>query len=293
MKIDFEAVRAIDVHTHAQVPVNGDADPRTTAFLDAAAKHFRSDFPRPNAQQVAEYYRAREMAAVIFCVDNQHATGEVPVSNDEILDVAATNGDVLIPFVSIDPHRGNAAAEARRLIGRGARGFKFHPNLQAFFPNDRLAYPLYEAIAEARLPAVFHTGHSGIGSGMPGGGGIRLKYSNPMYVDDVAVDFPTMPIILAHPSFPWQDEAISICLHKPEVYIDLSGWSPKYFSPTLVQYANTRLKHKVLFGSDYPWITPDRWLADFEQIGMRDDVKPLVLKANAAKLFGLGPATVE
>ena len=91
---------------------------------------------------------------------------------------------------------------------------------------------------------------------MPGGGGIRLKYGNPMDIDDVAVDFPDMPIILAHPSFPWQDEAISVCLHKPQVYIDLSGWSPKYFSPTLVQYANTLLKHKVLFGSDGPLLHP-------------------------------------
>ena len=115
-----------------------------------------------------------------------------------------------------------------------------------------MAYPLYEVFAEARLPVLFHTGHSGIGTGMPGGGGIRLKYGNPMPIDDVAVDFPDMPIIMAHPSFPWQDEAISVCLHKPKVYIDLSGWSPKYFSPTLVQYANTLLKHKVLFGSDYP-----------------------------------------
>ena len=106
-------------------------------------------------------------------------------------------------------------------------GFKFHPNLQAFFPNDRMAYPLYEVIAEAGLPALFHTGHSGIGSGLPGGGGIRLKYSNPMHVDDVAVDFPGMPIILAHPSFPWQDEALSVAMHKAQVYIDLSGWSPK------------------------------------------------------------------
>ena len=179
-------------------------------------------------------------------------------------------------------------AEARRLVATGAvRGLKLHPPLQQFFPNDRLAYPVYEIFAEARLPVLFHTGHSGIGTGMPGGGGVRLKYGNPMHVDDVAVDFPDMPIILAHPSFPWQDEAISVCMHKPQVYIDLSGWSPKYFSPTLVQYANTLLKHKVLFGSDYPWITPDRWLADFDKIEIRDEVRPLVLKANAARLFGL------
>jgi uncharacterized protein len=71
------------------------------------------------------------------------------------------------------------------------------------------------------------------------------------------------------------------------VYIDLSGWSPKCFSPTLVQYANTLLKNKVLFGSDYPLITPDRWLADFGKIPIRDEVRPLILKENALRLLGL------
>ena len=106
---------------------------------------------------------------------------------------------------------------------------------------------------------------------------------------DVAVDFPELTIVLAHPSFPWQDEAISVALHKRQVYIDLSGWSPKYFPPQLVQYANTQLRDRVLFGSDYPLITPDRWLADFEQAGFRDEVKPLILKENAARLLGLRP----
>jgi alkylhydroperoxidase/carboxymuconolactone decarboxylase family protein YurZ len=144
-----------------------------------------------------------------------------------------------------------------------------------------------ERSIELRLPVLFHTGRSGIGTNLPGGGGIRQKYGNQMHIDDVAVDFPDMPIIMAHPSFPWQDEAISVCLHKPTVYIDLSGWSPKYFSPTLVQYANTLLKTKVLFGSDYPLITPDRWMADFEKIAIRDDVRPLIFKENAIRLFGL------
>jgi len=289
MSIDVERVVAIDVHTHAQVPRHGAPDPITSALLDAAAKHFRSDFPRPNAQEVADHYRARRMAAVIFCVDSEANTGEVPVSNDEVLEIAAANDDVLIPFVSVDPHRGRrGVSEARRLIAKGARGFKFHPNLQGFFPNDRMAYPLYAAIAEAKLPALFHTGHSGIGSGLPGGGGIRLKYSNPMHVDDVAVDFPELPIVLAHPSFPWQEEAISVALHKAQVYIDLSGWSPKLFPPVLIQYANTALRQKVLFGSDYPVITPDRWLADFAALPISDEVRPLILKYNAARLLQLG-----
>jgi predicted TIM-barrel fold metal-dependent hydrolase len=289
--IDLDAVRAIDVHTHAQVSRSGPVDPRTDELLSAAAAYFRAEDRRPTAEDVAAYYRERNMAAVIFPVDSAAGTGEEPVPNDEILEVAAAHDDVLIPFVSIDPHRGRAGVrEARRLIAAGARGFKFHPNLQAFFPNDRLAYELYAVIAEAGLPALFHTGHSGIGTGLPGGAGIRLKYSNPMYVDDVAVDFPELPIILAHPSFPWQEEAISVAMHKPTVYIDLSGWSPKYFPAVLVQYANTVLRDKVLFGSDFPVITPDRWLADLEQTEIRPELHQRILKDNAARLLGLQPS---
>ena len=93
-------------------------------------------------------------------------------------------------------------------------------------------------------------------------------------LDDVAVDFPDMPIILAHPSFPWQEEALAVATHKPQVYIDLSGWSPKYFPPILVQYANTLLKEKVLFGTDFPMLTPERWRDDLERTAIRDEIKP-------------------
>ncbi len=202
--------------------------------------------------------------------------------------VARPRGRPRLRIVRREDRDADRVREARRLIDDfGIKGFKFHPQYQEFFANDSIAYPLYEVIAEAGLPALFHTGHSGMGTGMPGGGGIRLKYGNPMHVDDVAVDFPSMPIILAHPSWPWQDEALSICLHKPQVYIDLSGWSPKYFPPELIRYANTQLRHKVLFGTDFPLITPDRWLQDFETIDIRDEVRPLILKQNAVELLKL------
>ena len=285
--IEVDSVRAIDVHTHAEVSVEGH-DPMPPELREASKRYFRGGGGRPSAEDVAAYYRERDMACVLFTVDYESQTGRPAVSNEEIVRVAAANSDIVIPFASVDPARPDAAERVRTLIrDHGVRGFKFHPNIQAFFPNDRKAYPLYEVIAEARLPALFHTGHSGIGSGVPGGGGLRLKYSNPIYVDDVAADFPEMPIVLAHPSFPWQDEALSIAMHKPEVYIDLSGWSPKYFPPQLIQYTNTLLRHQVLFGSDYPMITPERWLEDFERLDIRDDVRPLVLKENAARLLGL------
>lgn len=280
---------AIDVHVHAEQSEREPLDKVKAEFIEAAKKYFKEEGNRPTIRETAEYYRERKMACVIFTVDGEAASGQKRISNEEVAEIANENSDVMIPFASIDPAKGRyGAREARRLIrDYKVKGFKFHPQFQEFFPNDRKAYPLYEVIAEAKLPALFHTGHSGMGTGMPGGGGIRLKYGNPMYVDDVAVDFPDMPIILAHPSWPWQDEALSIALHKSQVYIDLSGWSPKYFPPQLVHYANTQLKHKMLFGSDFPLIKPDRWLADFEKADFRDEVRPLILKENAVKLFGL------
>jgi uncharacterized protein len=288
--MNVDELVAIDVHVHAEVSARDPVDEEKKAYETAAKKYFKEEAKKkPTIQETAEYYRERKMACVIFTVDGERARGQKRISNEEVAETANENSDVMIPFASIDPAKGRLGArEARNLIENyGVKGFKFHPQFQEFFPNDRLAYPLYEVIAEARLPALFHTGHSGMGTGMPGGGGIRLKYGNPMYVDDVAVDFPDMPIILAHPSWPWQDEALSICLHKTQVYIDLSGWSPKYFPPQLVHYANTQLKHKMLFGSDFPLITPDRWMADFEKADFRDEVRPLILRENAIRLLGL------
>ncbi len=273
---------AIDVHVHLETEIDDNS------ANEAAKKYFGDSGVGRNRYELAEYYRSRKIGCVVFTVD-ERLTGRPPIPNDEIAAFAAENADIMFAFASVDPTRGKEAVdEAERLIAAGGiRGFKLHPPLQQFHANDKQVYPFYEVINEAKLPVIFHTGHSGIGTGQRGGGGVRLKYGAPMDIDDVAVDFPDMPIIMAHPSFPWQDEAISVCLHKPQVYIDLSGWSPKYFSPTLVQYANTLLKHKVLFGSDYPLIAPDRWLADFEKITIRDEVRPLILKENALRLFGL------
>lgn len=281
MSIKTANLKAIDVHVHAEPTAD------ESVAGDAAKKYFGDSGAARDLPGLADYYRSRNIACVVFSVD-ERLTGRPQVPNDAVAQFAADNADIAIAFASLDPTRGpEAVREAKRLVSSGAvRGLKLHPPLQQFFPNDPIAYPLYEVFAEAKLPVLFHTGHSGIGTNIPGGGGIRLKYGNPMHIDDVAVDFPDLPIILAHPSFPWQDEAISVCLHKPTVYIDLSGWSPKYFSPTLIQYANTLLKHKMLFGSDYPLITPERWMADFEKIAIRDEVRPLILKENAARLFG-------
>ena len=293
MSINLDDILAIDFHTHAEEPCDDCRDDGYNEFQAGMAKYFKNPAGAsgmlPSMQETAQYYRERKIAAVIFPVDAERETGFRRYHNEEVAQIAAENDDILIPFASIDPHKGKAGArEARRLVREfGVKGFKFHPTMQGFYPNDRMAYELYEAIADEGAITLFHTGQTGVGSGMRGGMGMRLKYSNPMYLDDVAVDFPDMPIVLAHPSFPWQEEALSVCQHKPNVYIDLSGWSPKYFPEILVKYANTMLRKKMLFGSDWPAIMPDRWLADFERSAFRDEVRPLILKENAIKLLGL------
>lgn len=288
-RIDTDAIVALDMHVHIEADGRGhlSLDDRLMA---ASAAYFKATTPRTSTvDQVAAYYRERRMAAVVFTVDAGTALRHPPLSSEEIAEQAALHADVLIPFGSVDPHRGAAAvSQARRLVElHGVRGFKFHPSLQAFSPNDREHYPLWQALAELDVVALFHTGQTGIGAGLPGGYGIKLRYSDPMLLDDVAADFPELTMVLAHPAVPWVDQAISIATHKANVHLDLSGWSPKYFPPQLVRQAGSLLRRKVLFGSDFPLLTPDRWLADFALLDLADEVRPLLCKDNAVRLLGL------
>ncbi|GAB2753701.1 4-hydroxyphenyl-beta-ketoacyl-CoA hydrolase [Salinifilum aidingensis] len=287
--VDVDAITALDVHAHVEIDSCGHKS-LDDDLIAASEKYFKSGQERtPGIEAVAEHYRERDMAAIVFTVDAGSATGHPVNSVEEIAERAAEHNDVLIPFGSVDPWRGRAAAKRVRALvdDHGVRGFKFHPSLQGFEPNNRDFYPLYETLAECGVPALFHTGQTGIGAGLPGGHGIKLRYSDPMLLDDVAADFPELTIIMAHPSVPWQDAAISSASHKPNVHIDLSGWSPKYFPPQLVRAANSFLRHKVLFGSDFPVIQPDRWMRDFEKLEIKDEVRPLIFKENALRVLGL------
>ncbi|MCQ4121502.1 4-hydroxyphenyl-beta-ketoacyl-CoA hydrolase [Rhodococcus tibetensis] len=287
--IDFDKIDALDIHTHVEIDGCGHRS-LDDELMAASEKYFKSGEERsPSIDAVADHYRQRNMAAVVFTVDAASATGHAANSVEEIAEGAARHNDVLIPFGSVDPWQGKAAVKrVHRLVDDyGVKGFKFHPSMQGFEPNDRQFYPLYEAITEAGVPALFHTGQTGIGAGLPGGHGIKLRYSDPMLLDDVAADFPELTVIMAHPSVPWVDSQISIATHKANVFIDLSGWSPKYFPPQLVKAANSMLRHKVLFGSDFPVIQVDRWMSDFENLDIKPEVTPLIFKKNALRVLGI------
>lgn len=286
--IDVAGVDAIDIHTHVEIDAAGqcayDADlaAATAAYFNLGDDHART------VDDLAEHYRRHNTAAVVFTIDAQTASGHRPNSIEELIAGAARNNDVLIPFGSVDPWSPDAVRRIGELVDDyGVRGFKFHPSLQAFEPNDRRFYPIYEAIAGAGVPALFHTGQTGLGSALPGGYGIKLRYSDPMLLDDVAADFPDLTIVMAHPAVPWVDAQIAIASHKANCYIDLSGWSPKYFPPQLVRAIGRQLRTKALFGTDHPYISLARWRVDFDTLGIEADVLPLILKDNALRVLGI------
>lgn len=281
-------MRAIDMHVH----------PGTREYLvDAGGKYIAdalSYFHRHDAivsmEEMVAHYRRIDMKAVLLAWDAETATGLPPVTNDYVAGAVSNYPDVFIGFASVDPWKGRlAVAELERAVKElGLKGLKLHPIVQAFYLNDRRFYPLWETCSALKIPLLVHTGTTGVGAGVRGGNGLKLKYAQPIpTIDDVAADFPDLTIIGAHPSWPWQEEMLAIAVHKTNVYIDLSGWSPKYFSPSLIKYTNTLLQDRVLFGSDYPFLSPERWIADFEKVGFKPEIWDKILLENAKRLLGL------
>ena len=279
-------MRAIDMHVHI---------PRQPGLPEMAVeegmrRYFHVQWVPHDPDEMAAKYQEWDLLGVIFSMDTESATGEPPDTNDYVAGIVRKYPKQFVGFASVDPWKGKwAVHELERSVSElGLRGLKLHPVQQAFFPNDTRFYPLYEKCVELGVPALFHTGLAAAGLGMPGGGGFKLKYSAPIPgIDDVAADFPGLTIIMAHPGWPWVEEQIAVALHKRNVFLDLSGWAPKYIPEALIRETNTRLRDKVLFGSDFPYLSPDRWLREFEELPIREDVRPKVLLENARRVLQL------
>lgn len=280
-------MQAIDFHVHPStheylVDAMG-------PFREATEAYFRTSIPVRSVDEMAAEFAADDVMAVLLAWDAETASGLPPVTNDFIASCVERHPDQFLGFASVDPLKGEAAiAEAERAVrDLGLRGFKFHPSAQGFAPNDRAFYPLFEAIAGLSVPALFHTGTTGLGAGLDGGGGIKLGLSNPMMLDDLAADFPSLTIVGAHPSWPWQDEMLAVMSHKTNVWMDLSGWSPRRWAPELTKAVLGPLQDRALFGTDYPFISFTKWLDAFRGHNPSDDIEHKVLLGNATRLLGL------
>ncbi len=246
-------MRAIDLHVHLPTEewLAGAIGPN----LAATEAYFRTAPERKTIEQVAEEYAERDILGVVL---------------------------------DWDEHRADAADRVVEAADLGLAGLKFHPTMQAFDPADERFYPIWGKAEELGLVALFHTGTCGIGAGTPGAGGTKIRYSHPGFLDAVGADFPGLTLLAAHFGWPWFLECLAIALHKANVWIELSGWAPKYLPPEVVREAGRRLNGRTVFGSDYPFISLDRWFAEAEALPWTEEARRAILVENAARLLGVG-----
>jgi predicted TIM-barrel fold metal-dependent hydrolase len=278
--------RAIDFHVH--LPTPDWLDVSMAGYVEAAEAYFRSPAQRQTLDELADRYRALDARAVLLAWDAETATGRPRLPSETVAAAVQAYPDVFTGLGSVDPRKGQAAvAEVAEIAALGLRGVKFHPSLQAFFPDDERYWPVFAACAEYGLLALFHTGTSGIGAGQPGGQGIRIDYAHPLRLDSVAAAYPGLTVVAAHFGWPWHLDLIAMALHKTNVYIDISGWSPRRIPAEVIRELRGRLRGQFVWGSDYPFITPERCLDELAELGLPDDVTRQVLVGNASRILGL------
>ncbi|BFH72294.1 amidohydrolase family protein [Sulfurisphaera javensis] len=267
----------IDFHFHAPVKefLNFLGE-----YRESTMRYFNAKFDIKSLKESLDYAESLGIKRVVLLpIDSTTFLGR-KIPNEVTCN---SKDDRIVKFISVDPLKPNAEEELKKIIKEcEPQGVKFHPQLQGFHPLDERALKLYSIIDSYSLPVVFHTGTSGVGSSVRSN--IRLDYGRPIYFDEIAIKFPNIKIILAHFGWPWTEEAIAIALHKPNVYLDLSGWAPKYIPDVIWKYA-VRLQDKLIFGSDYPLISQERWLKEFKEIKIQEEIKEKILKRNAEKIL--------
>jgi predicted TIM-barrel fold metal-dependent hydrolase len=279
-------MRAIDFHVHLPTPEWLDVSMQ--GYVEAAERYFRSTVARKSLDQLAEDYRRMDILAVLLAWDAETATGRPRLSNEFVAQACRDHPDAFTGFGSTDPHKGErAVADVEKIKELGLKGVKLHPSIQAFDPSDQRHWPIFEKCQELGLAVLFHTGTSGIGAGQPGGQGIRLDYARPILLDPVAAAFPDLQVIAAHFGYPWHLEMLAIALHKTNVWIDISGWAPRYIPGEVIRELKGRLQDRFLFGSDYPFIQPERCLDELSTLDIPEAALQKVLVGNASRLLGL------
>ncbi|MDG6916792.1 MAG: amidohydrolase [Nitrososphaerota archaeon] len=278
---------SFDVHVH---PWTRDFMKKNGPIMKAC-DFFKLDVEKlpASADQILDEMEGAGVARAVILGQDTSATGNpafknYTLRNDEVAALAAKSRDRLIPFAGVDPNAGRGAVkELRRAVKElGMRGLKVHSSANSVYINDRkLMFPIYEYCEEAGIPVLLHTGTTGLGN-------TEIRYSKPELVDEVCAAFPDLKVVMAHFGWPWPEVTLAIALRRPNVFIDVSGWKPRYLPQSLMPYLNGILQDRFLFGTDYPMLRHREWMDDF-QANVRPKLKPGVaeklLSGNAERLF--------
>ena len=275
--------------THAHPPTSEFLHDAGGEMMRDAADRFGTDLETWGVEEmVAEYRDCGVGRAVLLGWDAETNTGNPPVPNDFVAEARDEYPDFFVGFGSVDPHKDDCVREAVRCVeDLDLSGFKFQQIAQGFDPAADRHNHLWNAIEDLGVPVVFHGGTSTLGAGSPGGRGLRIKYGDPMLIDEVAARHPDLQVLVAHPAFPWEKQQLAVCQQKGNVYMDLSGWLPRYIDDQVLHYAGSLLSEKVMFGTDYPMVRPEEWLDSFTaNTDFDEETQRKILFENAEEFFG-------
>jgi predicted TIM-barrel fold metal-dependent hydrolase len=278
-KIDLHCYPGTDVWIESQGP-----------FAEALGKYWSRPWEPKVESEVVDDLTRHGVEAVLVAFDIESVTGAPPCSSSYVASMRDRHPGVFIQaWGTVDPLRGPSAIDDARAAveNDGVLGFHFHPIMGRFNVDDPTLSPLFEAIDGMGVPIMVDVGTTGMGAGMPGGMGAQLDHAHPMAVDRLAARFPNLTIIASHPGWPWIDEMTAVALHKGNVYWELSGWAPKYYPQGLKTDIRSRLRDKIMFGSDHPSMTYERIIAEWEALGFDEEVMNRIFHENAERVLGL------
>ncbi len=263
---------------------------RSEEQLAQQRRTWNSDPKYATEEEMAAYLRSQEVRTILdFGFTKSLPIAEARAYHDYAIDVQATYPDVIFGnWLQIDPRTGHEGVVEFERVAAASRGFVgicvSAPGM-GYAASDPIFDPFYEASIALERPVLVLVGTTGSGANLKGGGGVLLDLSHPRHVDALSVHHPDLTIIAGRNPWPWTDDMIAVLLHKPDVWLELHGWSPKYLGDSLKHEISRRLKHKVMFGADYPLFTYERLVADWEGLGLDQASLQGVYTENAKRIF--------
>jgi len=280
-------MRIIDLHCY----------PGTQAWIDsqgpyvaALAKYWNRAWVAKTEDEVIADFTGAGVEACLVALDLETTVKTPPCTNEYVHGMWRRHPERIIQcWGTLDPFKGEVAIEEARKAVRelGFVGFHFHPIMQHFAVSERRFYPLFEVIDELGAAVMIDVGTTGMGAGLPGGMGAKIRHAHPAAIDELAADFPKLTILMAHPGWPWVEETTAVALHKGNVFWEMSGWAPKHFPASLKVDMRARLQDKIMFGSDYPSLPYARILKEWQELGYGEAVMEKIFHQNAERVLGL------